>query len=56
MTGLQKTTRLAGFALLLAFALTVLPGLLVPFVGDELASRLPIPTEAFADEAEGGGG
>ena len=56
MTSLQKRTRLTGFALALAFALTVLPGLVAPFVGDELASWLPVPTEAFADEAEGGGG
>ena len=56
MTSLQKRTRLAGFALALAFALTVLPGLVAPLVGDELASWLPVPAEVSADEAQGGGG
>ena len=56
MTSLQKRTRLAGFALALAFALTVLPGLLTPLLSNELAGWIPGTDVVFADEAAGGGG
>ena len=56
MASLLRRTRLAGFALALALGLTVLPGLVTSFVGDELASWIPSTSVVFADEAENGGG
>ena len=53
---LLRFTLLAGFALALAFALTVLPGLLTPLLSNELAGWIPGTDVVFADEAAGGGG
>ena len=56
MASLQKRSRLAGFALALAFALTVLPGLVTPLLSNELAGWIPGTDVVFADETAGGGG
>jgi hypothetical protein len=56
MAGLLKHTRLAGIALVLTLGLTVLPGLVTPLLGDELASWLPGTDVVLADGSQGSGG
>jgi hypothetical protein len=56
MAGLLKRTRLAGIALVLTLGLTVLPGLVTPLLGDELASWLPGTDVVLADGSQGSGG
>ncbi len=56
MASLIQRARLTGFALALAFGLTVLPGLMAPLLGDELASWLPGTDVVLANEPSGGGG
>lgn len=56
MASLLRRTRLTGFTLLLALGLTVLPGLVTPLLGDELASWLPGTDVVLADGSQGSGG
>ncbi len=62
MRSLQKQTTLSknlhrlGVAMALVLGLTVLSGLTAPLLDDEVASWLPVPTEALADEPHGGNG
>jgi hypothetical protein len=56
MASLLRRTRLAGFALALAFALTVLPGLVAPLLSNELAGWIPGTDVVFAEESHNGGG
>ena len=56
MAGLLKRSRLAGFVLVLALGLTILPGLVAPLLGDELASWLPGTDVVLADNDQGSGG
>ena len=56
MTGLLRRTRLTGLALALALGLTVLPGLVAPLLGAELANVLPGVNVALADNDQGSGG
>jgi len=56
MASLVRRPRLAGLALVLALALTVLPGLIAPLVSNELASWLPGTDVVFADEPQDGSG
>lgn len=56
MASLIRRRRLAGLALALALALTILPRLVAPLVSNELASWLPGTTEVLADESADGSG
>jgi hypothetical protein len=56
MASLLQRIRLVGFALTLAFALTVLPGLVAPLLSNELAGWIPGTDVVFAEDAHDGGG
>jgi hypothetical protein len=56
MTSVLQRTRRIGIALALAFGLAVLPGIIVPLMGDELVNVLPGITEVSAEETQGSGG
>ena len=56
MTSLWHNSRRTWLALMLALSLTVLPGLVAPLLGDEVARVLPGPNVALADNDQGSGG
>ncbi len=56
MTGLQKHTYRLWIAMSLMFGLTVLPGLVEPLIGPDLASQISGVDVVLAGEPQGGGG
>lgn len=52
MTSLLQRTRRTGIALVLAFGLAVLPGIIGPLVGSELAN---VSTVLASEVSDGGG-
>ena len=56
MATLFKRSRMAALALALALGLTVLPSLVAPMLGNELASILPGTDVVLADSNQGSGG
>jgi len=56
MTSLFRRSRRLGVALAIAFGLTVFSAIAPPLFSDRVASLLPGPDVALADEPSSGGG